>query len=229
MPGRLVFLSSLLFLFSGCSGNNGTAKLAFSNGTTRATLSAPTIFGMKLIAVYLTEDVDPITQNNVGMTTMIYLNPLCQEDIMHCDISGGTAEDGLPMDKIITDFFDFAQTTEAVNAALNAQGRAVTPGTYKYARVEFCKYNAGNAENIKWGNGSTGEQSFKRNSCTVNSAVFNPPITIAGGETVTVTLSYVLDTSVQTGADAVGDHCTGAGAGLTCFSVPQFTPSATRH
>ena len=114
-----------VMVLSGCgTGSDATAKIAFVNNT-GARISevgptalfgdltqdlvraAPTIFKMKLIAAYLAADIDPVTQNNTGTTAMIYLNNDCQDDIMHCDISAGTAEDGAAMSKIVTSFFDF--------------------------------------------------------------------------------------------------------------------------
>jgi hypothetical protein len=239
------------FLLTGCGilEGEGKATLKFSNSTsgaqslrgadlitgngisTLATSSTATEFKMKLIAAYLTEDIDPVTQNNKGMTAMIYLNPDCGEDIMHCDISGGTAEDGAPMSKVVTSFFDFAQTSATVNTALNSQERSIDVGTYRYARLEFCKYNSENSENIQWAGGSSGGTiSFKRNSCTVNSAAFDPPIEVKKGDAVTVTLAYDYSTAVKTGTDASGDNCTGtAGSSTyTCFTMPTFTPSASK-
>jgi len=52
-----------------------------------------------------------------GATASIYLNAGCQEDIVHCDISAGTGDGGQVMDKVVAEYFDFAGTTEAVNAA----------------------------------------------------------------------------------------------------------------
>ena len=194
-----------------------------------ATASAVTTFKMKLIAAYLTADIDPVTQNNVGMTSMFYLNPDCQEDISHCDISSGTAEDGQPMSQVVTHYFDFAQSSADVNAALNSQGRSIYAATYKYVRLEFCKYNSGNSDNIIWaGSSSGGDINFRRNSCTVNSAQISPAITVADGDSVTVTVAYNYNNAISTGSDAMGDDCTGSGASKTCFTLPQFTPSASK-
>lgn len=216
------------------SGSGGTqVKTEFKNNTggSSAKLSTrslaanedATTFQVKLISVYLAEDIDSMTFNNVGQTSMIFLNNDCQDDIMHCDISAGVAEDSAPMDKIISSYFDFALPTEQVNAALNAQNRAVTPGTYKYARIEFCKYNTGMVDNVKWGSASvTPAEEYRAGACTANSAVFDPPLTIADGDTVTVTLSYNL-TGVVESSTALGDNC----ANGFCLNLPTFTPSAT--
>lgn len=254
MKGSILFvgaLASAAVLLSGC-GATGTASatVRFSNitGTFRSfaeatpavaldgivrelSRTAPTAFEMMLIAAYLTEDIDPTTQNNKGVTSMIYLNNDCGSDIMHCDISAGTAEDGAPMSKIVTTFFNFGATTSAVNTALNAQARAITAASYKYARLEFCKYNSGNANNIKWADGSTiptgTPQAFKRNSCTVNSALISPALTIAAGGTATITLSYDLTPTVTASSTCTGDDSAGSVGTKRCFTMPTFTPSAS--
>lgn len=222
-----------ILVLSSCGGT-GTAVLRFANTAVdtqmgyglRAT-QAPALFKMKLIAAYLSEDVNPVTLNNTGITSMFYLNPQCEDDIMHCDISAGTAEDGEPMSKIITDFFDLARPSAEVNAALNAQGRSIPAGSYKYVRVEFCKYNSGSSENIQWSVTGDPIESFKRDNCGVNSAEMNPPLTVAAGQTVTVTLSYDYSTAIVTGTGLSGyDDCNDAGT--ACFILPSFTPSASQ-
>ncbi len=230
-----------LYGLSGCSGGDATARLSFAAAESSAltalvpatstpnfaTSGSATTFKMKLIAAYLTEDIDPVTFSNSGVTSMIYLNSDCQEDIMHCDLSAGTAEDGAAMDKIITTYFDFSSPT-AANTALNTQARDITTGTYKYARLEFCKYNSGDANNITWGNSSTGDIEMQRNSCTVNSAELVPALEVAASDTVTITLSYDIATAISTGSDATGDDCEGSGATKACFTLPTFTPSASK-
>ena len=235
---RLMALS--LFLLSACGGGgDAKAKVAFENESSSLMsdynllgsfqdglakiFAAPSVFKIKLIAVYLTEDIDG-SQNNVGSTQFIYLNPDCDDDIMHCDISAGTAEDGETMSKIVGTYFDFGAASESVNAAINAQERAINAGTYKYARMEFCKYNSGNANNIQWaGGGVSTPREFKRNMCTVNSDVFNPPLVVAEGDSVTVTLSYDLSNSVSSGSG--GDDSDSG----TQFTLPTFVPSASTN
>jgi len=189
--------------------------------------SAATQFKMKLIAAYLTEDIHPTTQNNIGVTSMFYLNPDCQDDIMHCDVSGGTAEDGQPMSKIIQNYFDFGLTSDAVNTALNAQSRSISATSYKYVRLEFCKYNHGNDENIIWGGSTVSTRSFKRNSCTVNSVGMDPPLQVSDGDSVTVKIAYDYSQSISMGSGSFGDDCSGSGDGQVCFTLPSFTPSAS--
>src|SRR6266542_3284923 len=163
-------LAFAVFLSACGSPSSGSAVLKFHGSVGGTTLgaaastqvftlavdpSAPTIFKMKLIAAYLSEDIAHATQDNVGNTPMIYLNPDCQGDIEHCDISAGNAPDGKPITHIVQSYFDLALPADQVNAALNAQARPVQTGSYRYVRIEFCKYNSGNASNVTWGTADT--------------------------------------------------------------------------
>jgi hypothetical protein len=39
--------------------------------------STPDVFGIKMTAIYLSEDVDAATMNNVGNVARIWTNPVC--------------------------------------------------------------------------------------------------------------------------------------------------------
>ncbi len=242
MNGRTIGLALAVVLSACDSSSGGTAVLKFQGSASGAALGSvssvagatlaaasgtPTTFQMKLIAAYLAEDVDPGTQDNVGHTPMIYLNPECQGDIEHCDISAGTSPDGRPIAHIVQNYFDFALPADQVNAALNAQARKVATGSYKYVRVEFCKYNSGQANNVKWGTADAGPIEFWAGGCVVTVPI-SPPISIGSGEAVTITLNYDLAGTVQTGDSAFGVSCAGSGSTRECFTVPTFVPSATK-
>ena len=254
------FLTALIALGLGaCSKSSSfsaTAKLAMNNATgglqrqlnkfnlqnnlqksfgAFSTIEAATVFQVRLIAAYISEDTDE-NGDNVGATGIFYMNPACEDDIMHCDISGGTAEDGAPMDKVINDFFDWGADSGTVNAALNASSKGIETGTYRYVRLEFCKYNEGNARNFKYSWASNGGDpiEFQRNSCTINSAVMDPPLEVADGDEVTVNVAYDLSQAIH--ALDPNEPFTGNGecdsADSTqarhCLDIPQFVPSATK-
>lgn len=186
---------------------------------------APTTFAMKVIAVYLAADVDPVTQNNVGATEMIYLNPACHDDIAHCELSPGTAEDGTAFTSFVTDYFDFDASSQAVNDAIGAQRRSIPPGTYRFARVEFCKRNLGQVPNVRWAADGAAPREFVSNGCGVTSAPMAAPIEVTPGQAVDVTLSYDLSQAINDeGPDGrvTGIDC----AGTTCLTLPTFVPSA---
>jgi hypothetical protein len=213
--------------FQGSVGGTALGAAASPHLALAVDPSVPTIFRMKLVAAYLSEGIDPVTQDNRGRTPMIYLNPECQGDIEHCDISPGTAPDGTPISRIVQSSFDFALPADQVNAALNAQARSVQTGSYRYVRLEFCKYNIGGATNVTWGTPDTGATEFTGGDCVVTAEI-SPPVSIGGGDEVTVTLNYDLAGTVQTGDTASGQSCSGIGATRACFTVPTFVPSATK-
>jgi len=251
MRNRKLVLGTLLvatiMTLMGCAEKNegaASAKLQFSNANAlamdwksqlkalffpnayAAAMSSPTAFKLKLISAYLSEDVDPVTQNNTGMNAMFYRNPECvSEDNMRCNVDAGTAEDGLPYTDIITTFFDFGQGSTAVNQALNAQNREIKPGIYRYVRLDFCKGGAGNP-NAAWAGGNVAvETQFTTGMCGVTSAKMDPPLEVKEGDNITIWLGYDYSNSIQTGADAQGWDCVGAGATKTCFSIPAFIPA----
>jgi hypothetical protein len=237
----LVLTASLVIA---CGKNkDATVKLQVDNVTARATTqaqvlpgpslvapqsaSAPSVFGMKLVAVYLSEDVASGTGNNVGRTPMIYLNPECGGDIEHCDISSGTSPDGKPIRAIVQNYFDLALPSAEVNAALNAQGHSVEAGTYRYLRVEFCKYNTGGANNLRWGTPNTGPVEFRYDACVIT-VPLSPALELGHEDSAIVALQYDLANTIELGALASGDSCTGTGDAQTCFHVPGFVPSVSR-
>lgn len=227
-PMRTQLLLSTLLL-AGCGG--GGVKLEFHNGRDGALKQglnerAPTTFGMKLLAVYLAEDVDPLTQNNIGRTEMIYLNPVCGENIGTCELGPGTnPHDGVAYQAFVTDFFDFAASSAEVNAAIAAQQRAVTPGSYRFTRMEFCKDNPGHVANVRWAVDDGAPREFVYGGCGVTSAPLANPLEVTGQDSVVVTLSYDLAQSVSD-MDSTG-RVTGFDCnGVSCLTMPTFVPSS---
>jgi hypothetical protein len=233
---RLILTLTLIIGLSACgkkSGGSATAKLQFSESTPVQSnfyinskhVEAVTSFKMKLIAAYITEDINE-GGNNVGQTSMFYLNSQCNEDIMHCDTDqnahGGLAEDGNPWTGIITTMFDFSNTAE-VNTALNSQGRNIEPATYKYVRLEFCKYApTSSSPNMSWTydvHGTIYTLEKNQATCTITAEIPSG-MTVNNGDTVTVNLAYDLDSSIG------GGNCDSEG---NCFDVPDFHPTASKE
>jgi hypothetical protein len=240
---------------TGCEGG-ASARLALANQTAapsargQAVLADGTSLRLKLIAVYLAEDIDPVTQNNVGETEMIWLNPQCAGDINGCNIAGFTE----PAGPRITDYFDLARPTAEVNAELNSQGATVSPGTYHYARVELCKAYGDQrmpaVPALMWaGPGMASEQPFTSGDCGRTSLPFDPPLELAVGDAVEVTLGYDLGAAIVAGAPGTGPGCSFSIAGhdepsgaphcfracvelsagsRVCMDFPEFTPSARK-
>jgi len=247
----LVVALLLAVAAAGCGKGKATASLRLQNDTALSARLAqppqplaatgdarpvvPTLLGIKLVAVYLAEGVDPVTQDNLGTTSMIWLNPECAGDISRCGPDEASAHR-------VTSFFDFAQGTEAVNAALNAQGLGVEPATYRYARIEFCKFDPGATPNLAWQAGAMSAPATATfGGCAVTSAPFAEPLTLADGDAVQVTLAYDLAAAVMAGT-AFGQDldlrlpdgstrwflaCADAGTERVCVDRPDFTPSAS--
>ena len=89
----LIALLAGLAAASACTGS-ASARLALANQTAAPPSHASALLAdgpslrLKLIAAYLAEDVDPVTQNNIGKSAMIWLNPECGDDISDCNIAG---------------------------------------------------------------------------------------------------------------------------------------------
>lgn len=187
-------------------------------------------FAMKLASIYIVEDVDEATQNNVGQSANLWVSP-------HCT----SADD--------CDFFEFARSTAALNAELNSQALDVQPGTYRYVRLEFCYHgDTPTQPNVSWtGPGMASPQGFIGGGCGITSQEFDPPLVLEAGDTVSVALGYDLTNSITTGspADSPGQNALtapdGHGIGYSncalndamtakvCFNMPSFAPSVSKN
>jgi hypothetical protein len=242
-------------LAAGAACDGATARLSLANQTvasgarTAGLLADGTSLRLKMIAVYLAEDVDPNTMNNVGSTEMIWLNPQCNGDINGCNIDGFTH----PAGPRITDYFDLSRPTAEVNAQLSSQGASVSPGTYKYARLELCKATGGEhmpmVPAMMWaGPGMASERPFTSGDCGRTSLPFDPPLELTAGDSVEVTLGYDLGAAIVAGHPGA-DGCSFTIAGhedpdgelhcfrtcvdmnassRVCMDFPDFAPSAAK-
>src|SRR5262249_36968358 len=178
----------------------------------------------------------------------IWLNPQCNGDISGCNVDGFTQ----PQGPRITDYFDLARPSAEVNAELNSQGASVSPGTYRYARVELCKSygseRTATVTTMMWaGPGMTSEQPFTSGDCGRTSLPFDPPLELAAGDSVEVTLGYDLAAAIVAGQPALGRTCSLAGhndpagsphcfracvdvdaGSRVCMDFPDFVPSAAK-
>ena len=228
-----------------CTGS-ASARLELVNHTTAAAargadrLAGSTSLRLKMVAVYVVEDIDLATQDNVGRSAMIWLNPECADDISGCNVAGMT----LPPGPRITQYFDLARPSVEVNAELNSQGLTISPGSYKYARVELCKAYGGQTQatvpTLTWrGPGMTEDRPFTSGDCGRTSLAFDPPLELGANDAVQVTLGYDLATSIVSGAPGASfqlagiDHwfrdCADVDAShRVCMDFPDFAPSAAR-
>jgi hypothetical protein len=245
---------------SGCMGS-ATARLELANQTaTPAARSADanpqvladgTSLRLKLISVSLAPDVDPVTMDNIGESVNIWLNPECQGDNSGCNVTGFAQ----PAGPRITQYFDLSRPTADVNAELNSQDATITPGTYRYARVELCKALGGQTQadvpTLMWkGPGMAAEQPFVSGDCGRTSLPFDPPLTLAAGDAVTISLGYDLAAAIVAGPPTSGTHCSLAVEGhddpsgephcfrtcvdtaadhRVCMDFPELAPGAMRR
>ena len=176
---------------------------------------------------------------------MVWVNPQCEGDVSSCNIEGFSQ----PVGPRVTTFFDSARPTAEVNAELNSQDALVSPGTYRFARVDMCKsydFSLPTAPTMMWrGPGMTDELAITSGECGRTSLAFDPPLVLAAGDSVEVALGYDLAAAVVSGPPAPpGDGCSYSIAGHTdhcfrtcvdvdattrdCLEFPDFAPTATR-
>ncbi len=186
----------------------------------------PEYFGMKLVAIYITPDID-MNQNNVGLdggparTQAIWAAPVCRVqsggneqgiNFGACDIELGESgsSSGMPITLLVDTFFDFAASD--VNTQLNSQHLPITAGLYKYIRISFAgaaggMAGGGTAKTIKFwhadmggANADDGVLSGKnqlRKIDVKNVALGSEGMNIEAGRTLTLSLSYSLTDAIQ--------------------------------
>jgi hypothetical protein len=235
---------------SGCT-SGANVKLSLSNQTSTAARTIDiaadgTELQLKLLTVSLAPDVDPVTMDNIGVSANIWIAPECAADPSNCNVDGFTLPAGGPR---VTQYFDLARPSEAVNADLEAEMTQVDVGSYRYVRLEMCKALGGQTEatvpTLLWAGPGIAEQSFTSGDCGRTSLPFDPPLTVAAGDTLAVTLGYDLSHAIVAGAPGPGsfsldghDDADGtphafracADADSThrvCMDFPDFAPSAS--
>jgi hypothetical protein len=208
-------LAALSVTAAGCGG--AEVKVAFDHQTStagpgRALTEASTqpltvddghtltVFGMKLVTIYLVEDRDE-NMDNVGHVARIWMNPACDAEGTRCSIS---AEGGGYQ---IKEFFDLALPTAEVNTRLNSQGSSIKAGTYRFLNMDLAgpmKTDDRSATNLRFGS-STASHEVRLNDNRYLIAL-DPPMVVADGDAVTVTLGYNMRGSYFDSADLDGFH-----------------------
>jgi hypothetical protein len=240
-PGTRVLL--LGALAAGCGNASVTVAfdhvqgaLAERSATAPAPGVTPAVFGLKIVAIYLAEDVDSVTMDNVGDVQRIWTNPVCDPDGTRCSIAPWSGPNQ------VKDYFDLALPSDVVNARLSSQGATVQPGSYRYLRFDMAgvlppgEDNA--VPNLRFGASaaSASEVRFRGNNYTI---LLDPPLALGSGDSVTVTLaydvtdSYYADPGLSTGRPPAGYdisewYCAGVEhdpAGPPCLAFKGFVPS----
>lgn len=197
--------------------------------------TTPTVFGVKIVAMYLAEDVDPVSMDNVGNVQRIWTNPACDSDGRRCSIAPSSG----PYQ--VKDYFDLALPSAVVNANLSSQGATVDPGNYRYLRFDMAGVlppGENSAPNLRFGASAAdaSEVRFRSNNYTI---LIDPPLELAAGDSVTVTLAYDVTDAYYTdpgltagdppvGYDVASWYCAGGAhdpAGPPCLAFRGFEPS----
>lgn len=225
----VVFTLSLF----GCSkdkekGNAANASLTFANGTSLHLFDAtsdscpdlgggftgeacfdPTSYAIKLMSVIVSPDAQGAQSAPAGL---IWVNPGCgkktsQTVIDDKEFSYDSPADDCTDDKV-SNFFELARPTAAVNADLNSQPHQILPGTYNYVQLGFCQ-GAAKSKNAKFrGPGMPEAAEVTFSTCGITSAKAEPPIVVGEGESITVSLTYDLTGAVFSQASYAGqEHC----------------------
>jgi hypothetical protein len=200
------FLAGLLVsapLVAGCQGS-AAVKITFDNRAAGQALTiagaarTPSVFGIKLVAAYLAEDSDA-NMDNVGEVGRIWTNPVCDPDGYRCGIGPGAGPNR------VTDYFDLALPTEEVNARLNAQGGSIKPGTYRILHLDLAGPQGAHdrdVPNMRYGMvGGTPVEVRRDNVYVVR---LDPPLVLADGDGVTLSLGYDVRDSYYEGDDLRG-------------------------
>lgn len=257
---KLILTSTALIFAIGCGKKDdetakyGKVKIKLANSTSafnKLAAAAPSELKVKLKSIIIVEDKDGATAdsgwngNNRGNAFKVWANPTCS--------TSTTGSDGTTYGEIKSDaecntagitYFDLNRSSDAVNTDLNSQSVAVPAGSYNYITMGFLGDQQGpnnTYKNVSWAHSSTSTSTQEYASIrTEFSAKFPTTLTIAEGQTVTVTLDYSLASAVTTGLAGAGeekvpgqgtyqpgkyDDCESTKS--VCFNMPGFTLSAT--
>ena len=216
MQKILTLILSIVFSVNlhACGSGRATVDFANKGGLAGALVTegyeTPEYLGIKMVAIFLVEDIDPVDFGNIGLTEMIYLNPQCGESISECDVAAG---DGIS--NIVSDYFEFTQPTADVNAAINAQQRDIATAIYKYVRIQWCA-TRDPVDTMRYRTASMPADHYEEfywGGC--NTAVAIPgDLEVNAGDAITVTLEYDLSNLVYTSNNP--DRCNTGYA--TCYT-----------
>lgn len=256
----------LLICISACEKDDkaktGKVSVAFDNGTAssfnlltlpagasgvstdgKTPLYAASQFASKLVQIYLNEDVGANGYDNVGSSAYIWINPVCGIEESE-DGTRHIANNGNCDTTKIEEFFEFARPTAEVNASLNSQESPVRAGTYRYIRLQVCD-NTIAENNIKFtaaAAGLTTAFTGRTNNCILKPVKIDPPLEVAEGDVVKLSLNYNLNKAladycydVETGpkCDAnytVSGPCTWTDTkdGIRCYEDLNFVPTVSK-
>ena len=176
------------------------------SSTAKGPTFAASQLATKMVSIYLVSDLAADGATNSGQVSYIWTNPNCPTSKSD---SGGIVVADCDTSKI-TNYFEFARPTAEVNTDLNSQQIPVTVGTYGYIRMQVCD-NQHAETNIKFTSTTaslTTAFEGRTGNCVLNPVKIDPPLVVAKGDTVVLTLKYDL-------TQALADYCYDVTAGRT--------------
>lgn len=264
-PSKFLLVAAVL-ISSSCSKKSeddmGSVQVSLANGTSSslniatpagATGTAPwngksvptyeaTTYGIKLVQIYLNEDIAADGWTNSGTNAYIWINPICGTST--ADSGAITmANNGSCDTTKITSYFELARSSEAVNSDLNSQKIPVLAKTYRYIRVQLCD-NQISDKNLKVASTTGGLNTateLRTGDCILTPVKIDPPLEVNKDDVVKVSLKYDLsqalidyDYDIDAGTystdTTAGDQCAGAdsGNGVRCPNDLTYTVSVSK-
>lgn len=239
MANATVALSNDTSALTGLTAPTGSNGTVVEHGETYLAYPATT-YSTKFVQIYLVEDLAADGESNEGNSANIWINPDC-ETLTEEDGSIRIANGSCDTTKI-DDYFALARTSDKVNADLNSQKIPITPGTFRYVRVQLCD-NTIDDDNIQFASSEGGLATVttaRTGNCIMPPVEIDPPLEVAADETVEVSLSYDLsqalydilyDVETETYKDETAESCATAETGfegVRCVRDIPFTASAKK-
>lgn len=230
--------STSLQLSTTPTGSTGTT----TNGDNTYPTYQATTYGIKLVQIYLNEDVAADGWTNSGTNAYIWINPICGTTTSD---SGAItmANNGTCDTSKITSYFELARSSEAVNADLNSQQIPIPAQTYRYIRVQLCD-NSITDDNVQIASttgGLASANTVRSSACVLTPVKIDPPLTVAKDESVKISLTYDLSkalvdynynttTGTYNSDSNSNESCAVAddGQGVRCVSDITYTPSVSK-
>jgi hypothetical protein len=234
------------------SNSSGSASLALTpegstgtvvvqDGRSLAAYQA-TSWALKIISIYLVEDVSGDGWTNVGPTSYIWINPACGiETRSSGEITMANESNCNP--SAINTYFELARSSAEVNADLSSQNIPVAAKTYRYVHMDLCDNRNGSESNIKIASTTGGLPTpipLRTGNCVVLSKI-DPPLTVKDGDNVKLSLGYDLskaivdynyDTTKGTYSNDTtpGTYCAASqtGQGIRCPSDIVYKATVTK-
>lgn len=220
------------------AGSTGTYT---ESGQTFQTYQA-TSYGLKLVQIYLNEDIGADGWSNSGLNAYIWINPVCGTSTSNTGAITMANDGNCDTTKIST-YFELARSSDAVNADLNAQQIPVPVKTYRYIRVQLCDNQIAdkNVQVASTSGGLKASVALRTGNCVLKPVKIEPPLEVKKDDTVKISLSYDLSkalidynydtaTSTYSAKSNSNSSCAVAddGLGVRCVRDIEYSVSVSK-